>query len=374
MKNALIKNTGFIGGRWVPSPPSSSSSSSSAAAAAAETTTTFDVLNPATGNVVATLPRMGATDANSAIAAAHGAWGKWRSTLASDRAKILRNLADLMGKHTDDLARIITLENGKPLPEAKGEVAYAKSFLDLYAEEATRVHGEVMATAFRNQRMLTIKQAVGPAALITPFNFPSAMVTRKMGPALAAGCTVVIKPSEETPLSALALCALAEEAGVPAGVVNCLTVGRDEVQDVGHALCHSQLLRKLSFTGSTDVGKWLLRESASTVKRVSMELGGNAPFIVFDDADLTEAVKALMATKFRNAGQVPLFVLFSPPSFFFIFSIHFNPALLRHRPASHRTVSWCKRGYTTRSQRPWLPRWDGWWWAMGWRPGRASGR
>lgn len=224
-------SVGFVGGKWTTKP------------------STFDVINPATGSIVATAPRFAAVDAIDAAKVAHEAWGKWKSTLVADRAKYLRRMSDLMNKYADDLALIITIEAGKPMAESKGEVAYAKSFLDLYAEEATRVRGEMMQTTFHNQKMMTIRQPVGPAVLITPWNFPSAMVTRKLGPALAAGCTVVIKPSEETPMSAMALCAIAEEAGIPPGVVNCLPVGREEVQEVGLAFCHSRLIRKLSFTG-----------------------------------------------------------------------------------------------------------------------------
>jgi len=212
-------------------------------------------------------------------------------------------MSDLMDQYRDDLAMILTLEAGKPLAEAKGEIAYARSFYEIYAEEATRANGSILQSNLRGRRIVTCKQPVGPAALITPWNFPSAMITRKVGPAIAAGCTVLIKPSEETPLSALALCAIAHEAGVPPGVINCLTVGREEVIEVGAALCHNPLLRKLSFTGSTKVGQWLMKESSSTLKRISLELGGNAPFIVFNDADLDVALAALMNSKFRNAGQ-----------------------------------------------------------------------
>eukprot|EP00596_Hydrurales_sp_CCMP1899_P003905 CAMPEP_0119043564 /NCGR_PEP_ID=MMETSP1177-20130426/23398_1 /TAXON_ID=2985 /ORGANISM="Ochromonas sp, Strain CCMP1899" /LENGTH=448 /DNA_ID=CAMNT_0007011917 /DNA_START=303 /DNA_END=1649 /DNA_ORIENTATION=+ len=246
---------------------------------------------------------MTSTDVEIAASSSFEAWKSWKRTLASDRSKILRRMSLLMKENIDDLAYIMTLESGKPLSEAKGEVNYARSFYDYYAEEAVRIKGDMMESSFKGQKMFTIKQSIGPAALITPWNFPQAMITRKVSAALAAGCTVVIKPSEETPLSALALCAIAEEAGVPKGVINCLTVSREEVQEVGLALCHNDLIRKISFTGSTNIGKWLMRESASTVKRTSMELGGNAPFIVFEDADLQVAVKALIATKFRNAGQ-----------------------------------------------------------------------
>lgn len=264
----------------------------------------FDVSNPATGKVIAQVSKMGVGDVEHSAEVAMTAWHTWKETTANDRARYLVRISELMNKYKDDLAAIITLEAGKPLNEAKGEIAYAISFMDLYAEEAKRVHGEILQAPVNNRRLLTIKQPVGPAALITPWNFPSAMITRKLAPALAAGCTAVIKPTEETPLSALAICAIIQEAGVPAGVVNCLTVSRDDVEDVGRALCHSKLIRKVSFTGSTAVGKWLMRESASTVKRISLELGGNAPFIVFDDADIDVAVAACINSKLRNAGQV----------------------------------------------------------------------
>jgi succinate-semialdehyde dehydrogenase/glutarate-semialdehyde dehydrogenase len=265
---------------------------------------TFDVVNPANGKVIAQVPCMGMADAEHSAEVAMHAWQSWKETTANDRARYLVRMSELMNKYKDDLAAIITLEAGKPLNEAKGEILYAISFLDLYAEEAKRVHGEILQPPVNTRRLLTIKQPVGPAALITPWNFPSAMITRKLAPALAAGCTAVIKPTEETPLSALAICAIAQEAGLPAGVVNCLTVSREDVESVGRSLCHSKLIRKVSFTGSTAVGKWLMRESASTVKRISLELGGNAPFIVFDDADVDVAVTACIQSKLRNAGQV----------------------------------------------------------------------
>eukprot|EP00607_Mallomonas_marina_P008407 CAMPEP_0182423560 /NCGR_PEP_ID=MMETSP1167-20130531/9599_1 /TAXON_ID=2988 /ORGANISM="Mallomonas Sp, Strain CCMP3275" /LENGTH=413 /DNA_ID=CAMNT_0024602657 /DNA_START=356 /DNA_END=1594 /DNA_ORIENTATION=+ len=212
-------------------------------------------------------------------------------------------MASLMLEYQYDLATLITLECGKPFAEARGEVLYAHSFYEYYSEEAKRVYGEVIPSPVRDRLTMTMKQPIGPAALITPWNFPCAMITRKVGAALAAGCTVVLKPAEQTPLSALALCVIAQEAGLPPGVMNCVTVSRDEVEEVGLAMCHSPLFRKLSFTGSTSVGKWLMRESACTMKKLSLELGGNAPFIVFEDADLDVAVKALMTSKFRNSGQ-----------------------------------------------------------------------
>jgi succinate-semialdehyde dehydrogenase/glutarate-semialdehyde dehydrogenase len=264
----------------------------------------FEVINPANGKVIAQLPRMGEAEAIEGIAAAKHAFHSWKETSSFERAQYLTKMSQLMHKYKDDLAAIMTVEAGKPTNEAKGEINYAISFFDFYAEEAKRVKGDILQSPAKNKKLLTIKQPVGVAALVTPWNFPSAMITRKLAPALAAGCTTVIKPSEETPLSALAICAIAQEAGLPPGVVNCLTVDRLQVEEVGRALCHSKDVRKISFTGSTPVGKWLMRESASNVKKVSLELGGNAPFIVFDDCDVDVAVQALMLAKFRNAGQV----------------------------------------------------------------------
>jgi acyl-CoA reductase-like NAD-dependent aldehyde dehydrogenase len=251
----LIKNLGYLNGKFTNG--------------SAKAGSVFDVVNPANGKVLTQLPRMGVKDVVDGTNFANDAFSTWKNTTGKERSKILRNMSELMtGKYRDDLAAIITLEAGKPLAEAKGEIGYAASFYELYGEEAKRIHGEVLSTSNNNRRMLALKQPVGPAALITPWNFPSAMITRKVGPALAAGCTVLIKPAEQTPLSALALCVIAEEAGVPPGVINCLTVGRDEVVDVGTALCHSKQIRKLSFTGSTAVGKWLYRECSTTVKKV----------------------------------------------------------------------------------------------------------
>lgn len=288
LKNShLVKSMGYINGKWTHG----------------HATENFDVINPANSKVVASLPRMGVKDTKEAIQAAHTSWESWKNTTSFERSKILSKMSELMHKYKEELSAIITLEAGKPLAEARGELLYAISFYDYYAEEAKRVNGEVLQTTHKSRRILTIKQPIGPTALITPWNFPSAMITRKLGPALAAGCTAVLKPANDTPLSALALCAIAEEAGVPPGVVNCVTVAREEVEGVGQTLCHSKQLRKISFTGSTAVGKWLMREASSTVKRVSLELGGNAPFIVFDDADLNVALTALVNSKFRNAGQ-----------------------------------------------------------------------
>lgn len=240
---------------------------------------------------------------SAAAVAAMEAWPKWKGRTCKERSAVIANMANLMKKYSDELAEIITLESGKALPEAKGEVGYALSFYEYYAEEAKRMTGEVIPQPVNGRRLIATKESVGPAGIITPWNFPSAMITRKAGAALAAGCSVVIKPSEETPLSATALCAIAEEAGLPPGVMNVLPTARAQASAVGEALCTSPHIRKVSFTGSTNVGKLLLSHCAQGVKKVSMELGGNAPFLVFDDADLDVAVTALMAAKFRNSGQ-----------------------------------------------------------------------
>ncbi len=231
---------------------------------------TFEVINPANGSVIHRLPRMGVEDTVAGIKAASDAWKTWKETTVYDRARVLEKISELMNLYKDDLAAIITLEAGKPMAEAKGEIVYAVSFVDYYAEEAKRIKGDTLPSPVKIRRLVTIKQPVGPCGLITPWNFPSAMITRKLAPALAAGCTAVLKPAGETPLSALAICAILEEAGVPAGVVNCVTVDRTHVEEVGRTLCHSKDIRKISFTGSTPVGKWLMREAASTVKKVSI--------------------------------------------------------------------------------------------------------
>lgn len=230
---------------------------------------TFDIKNPSSGKVIATLPSLRSQDVHDASEIASNAFRSWKSTTVIERSKIVKKMADLMEVYRDDLAAIITLEAGKPLAEAKGEVSYAQSYFEFYSEECKRPHGEVLQSATRGRRFMTIKQPIGPVGLVTPWNFPCAMITRKVGPALAAGCTVVLKPSEETPLSALALCAIAQDAGLPAGVLNCVPVGREHVKEAGVSLCTSERLRMISFTGSTAVGKTLMRDSASTVKRVS---------------------------------------------------------------------------------------------------------
>jgi succinate-semialdehyde dehydrogenase/glutarate-semialdehyde dehydrogenase len=246
---------------------------------------------------------LGATEAKAALDAADKAWPAWRQKTAKERAAILMKWYQLLIQHADDLARIMTAEQGKPLPEAKGEVTYGASFIEWFAEEAKRVYGETIPSTDNNKRFLVIKQAMGVCAAITPWNFPIAMITRKVAPALAAGCPVVIKPAEQTPLSALAVAELAQRAGMPAGVLNIVTADSARSIEVGKVLCESDIVRHLSFTGSTEVGRILMRQCAPTVKKLSLELGGNAPFIVFDDADIDSAVEGAMVSKYRNAGQ-----------------------------------------------------------------------
>jgi len=258
------------------------------------------VTNPANGKSIGSVPRMTAADVEAAIAAADKALPAWRATSARDRSRLLRRWFDLCMANQEDLATILTLEQGKPLKESRGEIAYGSGFLEWFSEEARRVYGDIIPAPSSDRRIVVIKQPVGVVAAITPWNFPNAMITRKAGAALAAGCTIVIKPASATPFSALALAALAKEAGIPDGVINVVT-GSASV--VGGVLTASRVVRKLSFTGSTEVGKTLLEQCAGTVKKVSMELGGNAPFLIFDDADLDAAVAGVMASKFRNAGQ-----------------------------------------------------------------------
>ncbi|WP_174436255.1 NADP-dependent succinate-semialdehyde dehydrogenase [Azospirillum brasilense] len=262
---------------------------------------TFAVTNPATGEELAQVADVGAEETRQAINAADAALPAWRAKTAKERAAILRRWFELIMAAQEDLAVLMTLEQGKPLAEARGEVAYGASFIEWFAEEGKRVYGDVIPSFAGNKRIVVLKEPIGVVAAITPWNFPNAMITRKVGPALAAGCTIVVKPAEDTPLSTLALAELAERAGVPAGVFNIVT-GSDPVA-IGGELTASPIVRKLSFTGSTEVGKILMRQSADTVKKVSLELGGNAPFIVFDDADLDEAVKGALASKYRNSGQ-----------------------------------------------------------------------
>ncbi|NIE85991.1 MULTISPECIES: NAD-dependent succinate-semialdehyde dehydrogenase [unclassified Burkholderia] len=261
---------------------------------------TYAVLNPATGETVAEVARGGAAETRHAITAAERAWPAWRALTAKERGARVKRWGELMLEHRDALAELLTREQGKPLAEAKGEVGYAASFFEWFGEEAKRMYGDVIPSPKPNSQIVVTKEPVGVVAAITPWNFPLAMITRKAGPALAAGCTMVLKPSEETPLSAFALAVLAERAGIPAGVFNI--VSGDAVA-IGGALTESPVVRKLSFTGSTRVGKLLARQSADTLKKLSLELGGNAPFIVFDDADLDAAVEGAIASKFRNTGQ-----------------------------------------------------------------------
>lgn len=258
------------------------------------------VHNPATGQILGNVPKLEAAQVREAIAAAANAWHHWRSVPAKSRANILRRWFELIIRHQQDLARILTSEQGKPLTEAVAEIGYAASFIEWFAEEAKRISGDILQAPSAGQRILTIKQPVGVCAAITPWNFPAAMVTRKVGPALAAGCPIVLKPASATPFTALALAVLAEEAGVPPGVFSVVT---GSAQIISETLLQSPQVRKLTFTGSTEVGKTLMRGSADTVKKLSLELGGNAPFIVFEDADLEAAANGLMASKFRNAGQ-----------------------------------------------------------------------
>jgi succinate-semialdehyde dehydrogenase/glutarate-semialdehyde dehydrogenase len=258
------------------------------------------VLNPANGNIIAEVANCGSSETTRAINAANEAWPAWRGLTAKQRAQILRRWFELILQNTEDLAQLITAEGGKPLTEARGEVAYGASFVEWFAEEGKRAYGETIPATTADKRLVVIKQPIGVCAAITPWNFPLAMITRKVAPALAAGCTVVIKPAEQTPLTALALALLAEEAGLPAGVFNVIT---GNPVAIGGQLTASPIVRKLSFTGSTEVGRLLMAQCAATVKKVSFELGGNAPFIVFDDADLDAAVDGALIAKYRNAGQ-----------------------------------------------------------------------
>ncbi|MGJ7497770.1 NAD-dependent succinate-semialdehyde dehydrogenase [Variovorax sp. RT4R15] len=263
----------------------------------------FDVNDPATGLKLADVANLTRSDAAAAIAAANKALAAWRGKTGKERSIVLRKWFDLLIANTEDLGRLMTAEQGKPFAEAKGEVAYGASFIEWFAEEAKRVNGETLPQFDNNRRLLVMKQAIGVCAAITPWNFPLAMITRKVAPALAAGCTVVIKPAELTPLTALAAAELAVRAGIPAGVLNVLTADSSNSIAIGKELCESDIVRHLSFTGSTEVGRILMAQSAPTVKKLSLELGGNAPFIVFDDADIDSAVEGAMASKYRNAGQ-----------------------------------------------------------------------
>ena len=286
LKNTkLLKAHGYINGEWVGD----------------NTESRFEVTNAYTNEVISTLPEMGKKETNDAIEAANIAWPSWRSKTAKERAAILKKWFDLIMENQEDLAILMTAEQGKPIAEARGEVGYGASFIEWFAEEGKRTYGDVIPTPSNDRRIIVIKQPIGVVAAITPWNFPIAMITRKCAPALAAGCPVVIKPASETPLSALAIAELADQAGIPKGILN-VVVGTHS-SEIGLALTDSKIVRKLSFTGSTAVGKILTRNCADTMKKVSMELGGNAPFIVFDDADLDSAVSGALISKFRNTGQ-----------------------------------------------------------------------
>jgi succinate-semialdehyde dehydrogenase / glutarate-semialdehyde dehydrogenase len=281
---SLLRSQCYINGEWVD----------------ADGGETIDVTNPATGDLIGTIPKMGADETRRALEAAEAAMPAWRKKTAGDRAKILRNFFNLMMENQEDLGRLMTAEQGKPLAEAKGEIAYAASFIEWFAEEGKRAYGDTIPAHQADKRIVVTKEPIGVCAAITPWNFPAAMITRKCGPALAAGCTMVVKPATATPLSALALCELAERAGVPAGVLSCVT---GSARAIGGEMTSNPIVRKVTFTGSTEIGKQLMVQCAATVKKTAMELGGNAPFIVFDDADLDSAVLGALASKYRNAGQ-----------------------------------------------------------------------
>ena len=282
---SLLKTDALVNGQWVAG------------------SSRFDVLDPSTGHKLADVANLGPQEAQAAIDAANAAWPAWRGKTAKERSAILRKWFDLLMANQEDLGRIMTAEQGKPFAEAKGEVAYGASFVEWFAEEAKRINGETLPQFDNNRRLLVLKQPIGVCAAITPWNFPLAMITRKVAPALAAGCPVIIKPAELTPLTALAAAELALRAGIPAGVLNMVTADMANSIAVGKLLCASDLVRHISFTGSTEVGRILMAQSAPTVKKLSLELGGNAPFIVFDDADIDSAVEGAMASKYRNAGQ-----------------------------------------------------------------------
>ena len=282
--SSLFKEAAFINGQWL------------------DSKNTFVVNNPATDEVIANVANLATADAELAITAAEQALPAWRSKLAKERAQIMRKWFDLIIANTQDLATLMTLEQGKPLAEAAGEVAYGASFVEWFAEEAKRVEGSILSTTWGDKRLMVLKQPIGVCVAITPWNFPIAMITRKIAPAMAAGCTIVIKPAELTPLSALALAELAKRAGVPDGVINIITADANQSIAIGKTLCASPTVRHLSFTGSTEVGRILMEQCAPTVKKLALELGGHAPFIVFDDADIDAAVIGAMASKFRNSG------------------------------------------------------------------------
>ncbi|WP_374315598.1 NADP-dependent succinate-semialdehyde dehydrogenase [Aquabacterium sp.] len=280
----LLRQQAYVEGRWTD----------------ADNGAVIEVFNPATGEHIANVPEMGAVETRRAIDAANLAWAGWRRQTAKARAAVLQRWFQLILAHAEDLAVLMTTEQGKPLAEARGEVAYAASFIEWFAEEAKRIYGETIPSPQNDRRLLVVREPIGVCAAITPWNFPLAMITRKAGPALAAGCPMILKPAESTPLSALALAVLAERAGVPAGVFQVIT---GDARAIGGELTANPVVRKLTFTGSTEVGRLLYAQSANTIKKLSLELGGNAPFIVFDDADLDQAVQGALASKYRNAGQ-----------------------------------------------------------------------
>ncbi len=281
----LLREHAYINGTWVNS------------------IETFTVTNPANGDIIASVPNLTTDDASNAIKAAATAFPLWAAKTGKERAAVMRKWFDLMMANADDLAALMTAEQGKPLAEAKGEVAYGASFVEWFAEEAKRVSGDVPSSTWSDKRMVVLRQPIGVCAAITPWNFPIAMITRKVAPAIAAGCAIVIKPAEQTPLSALAMAELAHRAGMPAGVINILTADADRSIALGKVLCDSPVVRHLSFTGSTPVGRILMQQSAATIKKLALELGGHAPFIVFDDADIDAAVEGALVSKYRNAGQ-----------------------------------------------------------------------
>ena len=284
---SLFRNQSYLNGEWIDD----------------DSGLRFDVDNPADGSVVGSVPDCGAAETRRAIEAANAALPAWRAMTAKQRSALLRKWYELMLLNADDLAVILTTEQGKPIAEAKGEVMYGASFIEWFAEEGKRIYGDVIPPHMADKRLIVIKQPIGVTAAITPWNFPNAMITRKAAPALAAGCTMVLKPAEQTPFLALAMAELAHRAGIPKGVFNVITGAAHSSPAIGQELCSNPTVRKLSFTGSTEVGRILMRQSADTIKKLSLELGGNAPFIVFDDADLDAAAEGLMQCKFRNAGQ-----------------------------------------------------------------------
>jgi succinate-semialdehyde dehydrogenase/glutarate-semialdehyde dehydrogenase len=281
----LLRNQAYVNGKWI------------------NTGAIFDVTNPADGATIGSVPNLGVADTQSAIDAASAAFPGWSAKTGKERAWIMRKWFELLLLHADDLATLMTAEQGKPLAEAKAEVVYGASFIEWFAEEAKRINGDVMSSTWSDKRLMALKQPIGVCAAITPWNFPIAMITRKVSPAIAAGCTIVLKPAEQTPLSALAIAELAHRAGFPPGVINIVTADSRHSIDIGKVLCSSPIVRHLSFTGSTPVGRILMQQCAPTVKKLGLELGGHAPFIVFEDADLDAAVDGAMQSKFRNAGQ-----------------------------------------------------------------------